>query len=87
MLKGVFLLLLMLLIAGTEWKLGLVLNRDNNKSDQSHNKPDDFHFLEFPFDMEEGESISQNDLILISNEEVLRVLDCVFLDFADPDTM
>lgn len=54
---------------GAEWKLGAVLNRDNNKSDQSHNKPDDFHFLEFPFDMEEGESISQNDLILISNEE------------------
>jgi len=62
-----------LVIAGAEWKLGAVLNRDNNKPEQSHNKPDDFHFLEFPFDMEEGESISQNDLILISNEEVLRV--------------
>ncbi|XP_004513650.1 probable helicase MAGATAMA 3 [Cicer arietinum] len=46
----------------TEWKLGAV---------QSYSKSDDFHLLEFPCKIEEGESISQNDLLLINKEKLL----------------
>lgn len=67
-----------LLIAATEWKLGAV---------QSYSKSDDFHLLEFPCKIEEGESISQNDLLLINKEKVLKVEDCVSFDFAGPATM
>lgn len=53
----------------------------------SYTESDDFHFLEFPCELEEGESISQNDLLLISKEKVLMVEDCVLLDFAGPAMM
>jgi hypothetical protein len=66
------------LVAGAEWKLGVV---------QSYKESDDFDFLEYLIELEEGESISQNDMLLISKNEVLRVEDCVFLDFAHPATM
>ncbi|CAK8570386.1 unnamed protein product [Lathyrus sativus] len=45
---------------GVDWKFGVV---------NSYTESDDFHFLEFPCELEEGESISQNDLLLISKEK------------------
>ncbi|KAK2400622.1 P-loop containing nucleoside triphosphate hydrolase superfamily protein [Trifolium repens] len=45
---------------GAEWKLGVV---------QSYKESDDFDFLEYLFELEEGESISQNDMLLISKNE------------------
>lgn len=46
---------------------------------KSYTESDDFHFLEIPCELEEGESISQNDLLLISNEKVLMVFGlCMF---------
>lgn len=72
MLKSFFFILF---VAGADWKFGVV---------KSYTESDDFHFLEFPCELEEGESISQNDLLLISKEKVLMVEDCVLLDFAGP---
>ncbi|KAF1876481.1 hypothetical protein Lal_00021195 [Lupinus albus] len=46
----------------TGWKFGVV---------QSFSEGDGFHFIEIPFEMEEGESISQNDLLLISKDKFL----------------
>ncbi|KAH1236407.1 putative helicase MAGATAMA 3 [Glycine max] len=46
----------------TEWKLGVV---------KSWSEADDFHFIEFPCEINEGESISQNDLLLLSKEKFL----------------
>ncbi|CAJ2673175.1 unnamed protein product [Trifolium pratense] len=45
---------------GAEWKLGVV---------QSYKESDDFDFLEYICEMNEGESISQNDMLLISKKE------------------
>lgn len=53
--------LFILLTAVTEWKLGVV---------KSYSDADDFHFIEFPCEINEGESISQNDLLLLSKEKV-----------------
>lgn len=64
--------------AVTEWKLGVV---------KSYSEADDFHFIEFPCEIKEGESISQNDLLLLSKEKVLMIRDCVFLDFEGPAMM
>ncbi|KAL2647115.1 hypothetical protein AAZX31_05G112900 [Glycine max] len=47
----------------TEWKLGVV---------KSWSEADDFHFIEFPCEINEGESISQNDLLLLSKEKFLN---------------
>ncbi|KAI4296287.1 hypothetical protein L6164_036256 [Bauhinia variegata] len=44
----------------TELKLGVV---------KSCSEADGFHFIEFPCEIKEGESISQNDLLLISKEK------------------
>ncbi|KAG2399306.1 helicase MAGATAMA 3 [Vigna angularis] len=44
----------------TDWKLGVV---------KSWNEADDFHFIEFPCEINEGESISQNDLLLLSRDK------------------
>lgn len=44
----------------SEWKLGVV---------KSYNEADGFHFIEFPCEINEGESISQNDLLLLSKEK------------------
>ncbi|XP_027346794.1 probable helicase MAGATAMA 3 isoform X1 [Abrus precatorius] len=46
----------------TEWKLGVV---------KSWSEADDFHFIEFPCEIKEGESISQNDLLLLSKDKFL----------------
>ncbi|XP_020234530.1 probable helicase MAGATAMA 3 isoform X1 [Cajanus cajan] len=46
----------------TEWKLGVV---------KSWSEADDFHFIEFPCEIKEGESISQNDLLLLSKDKIL----------------
>ncbi|RDY05359.1 putative helicase MAGATAMA 3, partial [Mucuna pruriens] len=46
----------------TEWKLGVV---------KSCSEADDFHFIEFPCEIKEGESISQNDLLLLSKDKFL----------------
>ncbi|OIW13193.1 hypothetical protein TanjilG_17549 [Lupinus angustifolius] len=46
----------------TDWKFGVV---------QSFSEGDGFHFIEIPFEMEEGESISQNDLLLISKDKFI----------------
>ncbi|KAL5074592.1 hypothetical protein RYX36_013576 [Vicia faba] len=48
---------------GAEWKFGAV---------NSCSESDDFHFLEFLCELEEGESISQNDLLLISKEKCVN---------------
>ncbi|KAK7319360.1 hypothetical protein RJT34_04080 [Clitoria ternatea] len=48
----------------TEWKLGVV---------KSFSEADDFHFIEFPCEINEGESISQNDLLLLSKEKFVGV--------------
>lgn len=57
----------------TEWKLGVV---------KSWSEADDFHFIEFPCEINEGESISQNDLLLLSKEKVLLVIrDFLISDF------
>ncbi|XP_058765700.1 probable helicase MAGATAMA 3 isoform X2 [Vicia villosa] len=45
---------------GVDWMFGVV---------KSYTESDEFHFLEIPCELEEGESISQNDLLLISNEK------------------
>lgn len=50
--------------AVTEWKLGVV---------NSCSEADGFHFIEFPCEIKEGESISQNDLLLLSKEKVLMI--------------
>ncbi|XP_027919451.1 probable helicase MAGATAMA 3 isoform X2 [Vigna unguiculata] len=44
----------------TDWKLGVV---------KSWSEADDFHFIEFPCEINEGESISQNDLLLLSKDK------------------
>ncbi|MED6209266.1 hypothetical protein PIB30_053081 [Stylosanthes scabra] len=44
----------------TEWKKGVVT---------SYTEGDGFHFLEFPCEINEGESISQNDLLLLSKDK------------------
>ncbi|KAL1366258.1 hypothetical protein HN51_014103 [Arachis hypogaea] len=44
----------------TEWKLGVV---------KSYTEGDGFHFIEFPCEINEGESISQNDLLLLSKDK------------------
>ncbi|KAL9315686.1 hypothetical protein ACSQ67_016687 [Phaseolus vulgaris] len=44
----------------TDWKLGVV---------KSWSEADDFHFIEFPCEIIEGESISQNDLLLLSKDK------------------
>ncbi|XP_014490127.1 probable helicase MAGATAMA 3 isoform X2 [Vigna radiata var. radiata] len=44
----------------TDWKLGVV---------KSWSEADDFHFIEFPCEINEGESISQNDLLLLSRDK------------------
>ncbi|BAT74038.1 hypothetical protein LR48_Vigan464s000400 [Vigna angularis] len=44
----------------TDWKLGVV---------KIWNEADDFHFIEFPCEINEGESISQNDLLLLSRDK------------------
>lgn len=49
----------------TDWKLGVV---------KSWSEADDFHFIEFPCEINEGESISQNDLLLLSRDKVLPVM-------------
>ncbi|XP_061373164.1 probable helicase MAGATAMA 3 isoform X2 [Gastrolobium bilobum] len=46
----------------TEWKLGVV---------KSCSEADGFHFIEFPCEIKEGESISQNDLLLLSKGKFL----------------
>ncbi|CAJ1935953.1 unnamed protein product [Sphenostylis stenocarpa] len=46
----------------TDWKLGVV---------KSWSEADDFHFIEFPCEIIEGESISQNDLLLLSKDNFL----------------
>jgi len=48
----------------TDWQLGVV---------KSWSEADDFHFIEFPCEINEGESISQNDLLLLSKDKVLLV--------------
>ncbi|MED6131070.1 hypothetical protein PIB30_006689 [Stylosanthes scabra] len=50
--------------AVTEWKLGVV---------KSYIEGDGFHFTEFPCELNEGESISQNDLLLLSKDKVVSV--------------
>ena len=52
------------LIAVTEWKLGVV---------KSCTEADGFHFIELPCEIKEGESVSQNDLLLLSKEKVLMI--------------
>ncbi|KAF7842677.1 putative helicase MAGATAMA 3 [Senna tora] len=47
----------------TEWKLGVV---------KSCSEADEFHYIEFPCETKEGESISQNDLLLLSKEKFLN---------------
>ncbi|XP_052728563.1 probable helicase MAGATAMA 3 [Vigna angularis] len=44
----------------TDWKLRVV---------KSWSEADDFHFIEFPCEINEGESISQNDLLLLSRDK------------------
>ncbi|MED6113986.1 hypothetical protein PIB30_075895, partial [Stylosanthes scabra] len=44
----------------TEWKLGVV---------NSYTEGDGFHFIEFPCEINEGEFISQNDLLLLSKDK------------------
>ncbi|XP_054777402.1 probable helicase MAGATAMA 3 [Prosopis cineraria] len=44
----------------TEWKLGVV---------KSCTEADGFHFIELPCEIKEGESVSQNDLLLLSKEK------------------
>ncbi|XP_054776314.1 probable helicase MAGATAMA 3 [Prosopis cineraria] len=46
----------------TEWKLGVV---------KSCTEADGFHFIELPCEIKEGESVSQNDLLLLSKEKFL----------------
>ena len=58
--------------AVTEWKLGVV---------KSYSEGDGFHFIEFPCELKEGESISQNDLLLLSKDKVLMITDWL-LEFA-----
>ena len=41
---------------------------------KSWSEADDFHFIEFPCEINEGESISQNDLLLLSKDKVLPVI-------------
>ncbi|KAI9103657.1 hypothetical protein K1719_023280 [Acacia pycnantha] len=45
-----------------EWKLGVV---------KSCTEADGFHFIEFPCEIKEGESVSQNDLLLLSKQKFL----------------
>ncbi|GAU33410.1 hypothetical protein TSUD_21030 [Trifolium subterraneum] len=61
---------------GAEWKLGVV---------QSYKESDDFDFIEYVFELEEGESISQNDMLLISKNE--RFEDILNQEFFDLDSI